>query len=128
MKKKILVIVAISLFVICCIIIVLRINGINSNSQKKNEMIGIYLIANIKEMEKTYTKEEIERIKNDYKIIIFNNNQAEFHFKDATYISFYDGHCFIIHDNKGNEISLEYKYNKNTITINYYSGVYVFKK
>ena len=125
MKKRVLVLIIVLLIIVC---------GCNSikkndtNGQTKNKMVGEYVLTSIKEKDKTYTKKEIEKLKKNYRIIIFNNNQAEFYLKKKRYSATYDKNFFIGQDKKKKEIKLEYKYNKNTITINYYNGVYVFKK
>ena len=123
MKKRILVLIIISLLIVCgCG------NKTNKNIQKENKMVGVYVLASIKEKNKNYTKEDINKIKNDYRITIFDNNQAELYFNKQQFQASYDKNSFISQDKDGNEIRLEYQYKNNAITINYFNGVYVFKK
>ena len=135
MRKRIIVLIVLVVFLVGGFLV---INN-NDNQKKVNNnqiianipknMAGSYKLVSAKDKDKTFTDEEINKIKDDYRIIIKESNLSQLHLNKHKLYMRCDEDSFTIVDNKNKPLEkINYIYQNDKITMYYNDNIYVFAK
>lgn len=127
MKKKLVLVLIVFCFLTCgCFHN--KVDNVEKKETNNIPIVGTYLLNQVNAKDEKYTREQVEKVKDDFKIIIVDNANAELYLNKVKHYITYDKDYLISTNEKKEIVKTKYQYKKNKIIVTTNKGVYTFVK